>query len=221
MKKFYSSLVALCLILAGGMMMVSCDEDIEDAMDLSGDWEGDMGMYMDLDGDPNTQYDIFDAHNTWIAFYPKDDYATWGYGEEVDYFTSDCPYRYQNLYFEWHIRNQVLYLEYPYNHKLDVAIYDYRFRNKRTVLEFTINNEYFCHLNKLRDGYENSWYWWDHDDAIMKNNHEYYHYMTWAEWNLAKGREGGVAASENNAVKPENVKLGRDFSKFEHVNAVK
>ena len=213
MKKFYSSLVALCLILAGGMMMVSCDEDTEDAIDLSGEWEGNMGMFIDYAGYR------YDAHNTWIVFYPDYEYATHGYGEEVDYFTSDCPYRYQNLYFEWRIRDHVLYLTYPYNHELDVAIYDYRFRNKRSVLEFSINNEYF-RLNKLRD-FTDNWYWWDHDDAIMENNREYYHYMTWAEWNLAKGREGGVAASENNAVKPENVKLGRDFSKFEHVNAVK
>ena len=214
MKKFYSSLVALCLILAGGMMMVSCDEDTEDAIDLSGEWEGNMGMFIDYAGYR------YDAHNTWIVFYPDHEYATHGTGEEVDYFTSDCPYRYQNLYFEWRIRDHVLYLTYPYNHELDVEIYDYRFRNSRTVLEFSINNEYFCRLNKLRD-FTDNWYWWDHDDAIMENNREYYHYMTWAEWNLAKGREGGVATSGNNAVKPENVKLGRDFSKFEHVNAVK
>lgn len=214
MKKLYSSIVCLCLALAGSFMLVSCDEDTVDAINLSGEWEGDMGMFIDYAGYR------YDAHNTWIAFHPDYEYATHGYGEEIDYFTSDAPYYFQNLYFEWRIRNQVLYLTYPYNHELDVAIYDYHFRKSRTVLEFSINNEYLCHLNKLKD-YQDNWYWWDHDDAIMRNNHEYYHYMTWAEWNLAKSRDGGVGASGNSAVKPENVKLGRDFSKFEPVNTVK
>lgn len=214
MKKFYSSLVALCLILAGGMMFVSCDEDTEDAIDLSGEWEGDMGMFIDYAGYR------YNAHNTWIAFHPDYEWATHGYGEEIDYFPSSAPYYCQNLYFEWRIRDHVLYLTYPYNHNLDVAIYDYHFRKSRTVLEFSINNEYFCRLNKLRD-YQDNWYWWDHDDAIMRNNNEYYHYMTWADWNLAKSRDGFNNQSKNTEIKPETITMGRDFSQFEHVNAVK
>ncbi len=214
MKKFYSSLVALCLILAGGMMFVSCDEDTGDAIDLSGEWEGDMGMFIDYAGYR------YNAHNTWIAFHPDYEWATHGYGEEIDYFPSSAPYYCQNLYFEWRIRDHVLYLTYPYNHNLDVAIYDYHFRKSRTVLEFSINNEYFCRLNKLRD-YQDNWYWWDHDDAIMRNNNEYYHYMTWADWNLAKSRDGFNNQSKNTEIKPETITMGRDFSQFEHVNAVK
>ena len=214
MKKFYSSLVALCLILAGGMMFVSCDEDTEDAIDLSGEWEGDMGMFIDYAGYR------YNAHNTWIAFHPDYEWATHGYGEEIDYFPSSAPYYCQNLYFEWRIRDHVLYLTYPYNHNLDVAIYDYHFRKSRTVLEFSINNEYFCRLNKLRD-YQDNWYWWDHDDAIMRNNNEYYHYMTWADYNLAKSRDGFNNQSKNTEIKPEAITMGRDFSQFEHVNAVK
>lgn len=215
MKKFYSSLVALCLILAGGMMMVSCDEDTEDAIDLSGEWYGDMGIFIDYAGYR------YNASHTWIVFRPDHEYATHGFGEEVDYFDNG-PYYSQNLYFEWYIRDHVLHLFYPSNHELDVDIYDYHFRKSRTVLEFSINNEYFCRLNKLADdpAYYDDWYWWSHEDNLIRNNDVYYHYYERPGF-YTKSREGGVATSGNNAVKPENVKIGRDFSKFERINTVK
>jgi len=121
-----------------------------------------------------------------IVFQPDYESATHGYGEEIDYFASDCPFRNQNLYFEWRIRNDVLYISYPFNHDLDLAIYNYRFSKNRTILEFSLNNVYNCKLNKLKDNTGN-WYWWDHDNATMRNNNEYYHYMTWADWNLTNG----------------------------------
>lgn len=213
MKKILSSIVGLCMILAGSAVFTSCDDDTNDAINLSGEWEGNMGMFMDYGGYR------YDAYNTWIAFHPDYDMATHGYGEEIDYFPSTCPYYCQNLYFEWRIRDQVLYLTYPYNHDLDIAIYDYHFRKSRSVLEFTINDEYFCRLNKLVD-YQDNWYWWDHDDNLMRNNNEYYHYMNWADHHLTKSRDGVSedAPSTNVDVKPENIKLGRDFSKFERVD---
>ena len=148
--------------------------------DLSGEWEGDLGMFIDYAGYR------YDAQKSLIVFHPDYEYATHGYGEEIDYFTSDCPYRNQNFYFEWRIRNNVLYISYPFNHNLDLAIYNYRLSKNRTILEFSINNVYNCRLNKLKDDTGN-WYWWNHDNATMRNNNEYYHYMTWADWNLTNG----------------------------------
>jgi hypothetical protein len=209
MKKFYYAIVCLSLMIAGTSMMTSCDDDTMDSIDLSGEWEGDMGMFIDYGGYR------FNAHNTWISFHPDYEWATHGWGEEVDYFTSDAPYYCQNLRFNWEIKNQVLYLTYKHNHNLDIAIYDYHFGHKRTTLDFTINNKYQCHLNKLVD-YQDNWYWWDHDRNIMENQNEYYHYMTWADYNLAKSRDGKVEKSVE--IKPENISMGRDFSKFEQVN---
>ena len=216
MKKFYSSLVALCLILAGGMMMVSCDEDMEDAIDLSGEWYGDMGMFIDLDGNPDTTDDIFDAYKTWIAFHQDDEFATYGWGEQVDFF-DDGPYYRQNLYFNWRIRNQVLELTYPYNPGLDVRIRDYRFYDSRTTLRFTINNEYKCELYKLYDDQDN-WYYINHYDHLDFNKYDYYYYYKRPNYSYTKSRDGKTESVE---IKPENVKSGRDFSKFERINAVK
>ena len=215
MKRFLTAICCLCTLCMGALFFTSCDDDTIDSIDLSGEWEGDMGMFMDVGGSR------YDAHNTWIAFHPDYEWATHGYGEEVDYFDSSCPYYCQNLYFEWRIKDQVLYLTYPYNPNLNVAISDYRFTHSRTRLEFTINGEYFCRLNKLAD-YQDNWYWWDHDNNIMRNNHEYHHYMTWAEYNLAKSRSGKPAeTSTSQESKPANFTLGRDFSKFERVNTNK
>ena len=215
MKKIYSSIICLLLVMAGAMTFTACDDDTMDSIDLSGEWEGDMGMFIDYKGYR------FNAHNTWISFHPDYEWATHGWGEEVDYFTSDAPYYYQNLYFDWKIKDQVLYLSYPHNHNLDVAIYDYHFGHKRTTLDFTINNQYPCHLNKLVD-YQDNWYWWDHDRNIRENQNEYYHYMTWADYNLAKSRDGKVETPSNSVeIKPNDIQMGRDFSKLEQVSPVK
>lgn len=206
MKKFFVSLMMLALVCAGAAF-TACDDDVYDAEDLSGEWEGNMGMYY-ID---NQGYE-YDAYNTYIAFYPDYEYATHGYGEEIDYFSRDCPIYCQNFYFEWRINNGHLRLIYPGNHDLDVELYDYHFRQHRTRLYFTINGTLY-QLNKLSDFYHDDWYWWDHDHKIMRNRDSYYHYMTWAQYNMAKSREGGVSNVENKSQNPELFRFGRDFSK--------
>ena len=218
-KLLYHSALCLGLLCCGMLTLTSCDEDIADAVDLSGEWEGNMGMYY-TDDYGNT----YDAHNTYIAFYPDDEYATHGYGEEIDYFlqSSGCPIYYQNFYIEWLIRDQVLYLTYLGAPELDIALYDYRFIKSRTRLLFTIHDVPY-ELRKLSDFYHGDWYWWDHDDNIMRHNKDYYHYMTWAQYN-AKARkgnvsketdaEGGTEAPKNYVeIHPEKFHFGRDFSK--------
>lgn len=218
-KLLYHSALCLGLLCCGMLTLTSCDEDIADAVDLSGEWEGNMGMYYTDDYGKT-----YDAHNTYIAFYPDYEYATHGYGEEIDYFLerSGCPIYYQNFYIEWRIRDQVLYLTYPGAPELDIALYDYRFIKSRTRLLFTIHDVPY-ELRKLSDFYHNDWYWWDHDDNIMRHNNDYYHYMTWAQYN-AKARkgdvskeadaEGGTEVPKNYVeIHPEKFHFGRDFSK--------
>ena len=161
-KLLYHSALCLGLLCCGMLTLTSCDEDIADAVDLSGEWEGNMGMYYTDD------YGItYDAHNTYIAFYPDYEYATHGYGEEIDYFLerSRCPIYYQNFYIEWRIRDQVLYLTYPGAPELDIALYDYRFIKSRTRLLFTIHDVPY-ELRKLSDFYHDDWYWWDHSKEL-------------------------------------------------------
>ena len=135
MKKFYLYIMSISLLLAGAMTFTSCDDDVLDAEDLSGEWVGDMGVGIDLGG-----YTYW-AVSTYMAFYPDYEYATHGYGEEIDYFDNHCPYHHQNYFFHWWIQNRVLYIEYPGNHLLDVALPDYAFHYSygRKAMSFTID----------------------------------------------------------------------------------
>jgi len=196
MKKFYLYIMSISLLLAGAMTFTSCDDDVLDAEDLSGEWVGDMGVGIDLGGS------TYWAVSTYMAFYPDYEYATHGYGEEIDYFDNHCPYHHQNYFFHWWIQNRVLYIEYPGNHLLDVALPDYAFHYSygRKAMSFTIDGAPH-RLFKLSDYYYDSYYdtyyyddYYSYDDWIWWNGSRIYddgYYFDYTDWGYyGKQREG-------------------------------
>ena len=105
MKKFRTLLITLC---AMATTLTSCDEDLTRAITLSGEWEGDFGMYYEYEYHGRVY--TFDSYDTRIVFYPDHDYATYGYGKQVDYYEYG-PYAYQHYRFRWYISRGDLILE--------------------------------------------------------------------------------------------------------------
>ena len=117
-------LTTLMAVLAA-LLFVSCDEDVDTAIRLEGEWTGDFGMY--------TVYQTYDRYGRPIEIYYDADYSNmrfyWdggsrGHGEQIDFYRNG-PYRWQSYYFQWRVDRGILYLFYNYDHQLDCAIYDY------------------------------------------------------------------------------------------------
>lgn len=212
MKKFYNLLMMATLCM-GGFWVTSCEPDYDtlDAIDISGEWTGDLGVWYN-DG----RY-TYDAVSSYIVFYPDYQYARHGYGEEVDYFNRYSPIHYQNYYFEWEIRGHVLYLYFPYNHSLDMQLYDYEFARGRTEFHFTLGGEHY-YLLKLSNFYPN-WEWYN---GYLYESSYYDHYYSYTPWNYyySKDREGkdNVEMSEDAPkfdyeINPDNFTFGRNLKK--------
>ena len=84
MKKIYSSLMMIAVALFTAFTFSSCDDDVEEAMILSGEWTGDFGMYYEYRNPYTGQWMDFDADYTNLVFYPAYEYATHGTGQQVD-----------------------------------------------------------------------------------------------------------------------------------------
>ncbi|MCM1313093.1 MAG: hypothetical protein NC206_05085 [Bacteroides sp.] len=155
MKKCYNLIWTMTIAFVMTGMLSSCvDEDVNQAMALSGQWRGDFGMYYYYEYGRKVYR--FDSYDTDIVFYPDYDYATHGYGKQVDYYR-EGPYSYQYYYFDWSIRDGVIYLSYPYDKELDTSIYDYRMTSDLITGYFGNTNTRFT-LYKLVDYYDWSSY---------------------------------------------------------------
>jgi hypothetical protein len=169
MKKFYSNLMMMAVALFSVVTFTSCDEDIDEAMILSGEWSGDFGMYYEAQHPRTGRWYAFDAEYTNLKFYQYDEYSTRGYGKQVDFYR-EGPYAYQYYDFYWEVRNGIIYLDYPYDPELNVAIRDYRLNYSK--FSGWIGDVHF-ELYKLRDfywdsydgyygcGWSDGWYWDD------------------------------------------------------------
>ena len=112
----------MMLAIAASMMMTACvDEDVERSINLTGSWKGDLNMYYGIE-DHRGNYFEFDAEYSDIVFYPDYDFATHGYGKQVDWYL-EGPYEKQYYRFYWEILDGVLYLDYPHDPELDTAVY--------------------------------------------------------------------------------------------------
>ncbi len=189
MKRIYNYLLSAAVLTLSALTLTSCDDDVDMAMTLSGEWTGDFGMYYGIEDRRTGQWIEFDADRTDLVFYPDHDYATHGEGKQVDFY-SYGPYRYQYYYFYWEVRNGVLYMDYPYDSNLNVAISDYRMSDR--LFSGRIGNTKFT-LYKIKGYYD--WgnyhgdYYGDYDDGYW---YDYY----------SKSRDGksdvSVDASELN-----------------------
>lgn len=187
-------MVALTTLTA----FTSCDDDIDQAMALSGEWTGDFGMYYEIEDPYTGRWISFDASQTDLVFYPEYEYATYGTGKQIDYYRYG-PYKYQYYYFNWRVRNGIVYMEYPYDPGLNVAINDYRMSSTR----FTgwIGDVKFS-LYKMRDFYNWGDYYGDYGYGW---NDGWY----WDDYYYSKGRDG------KQSVEPDtsnlNIRRGNRF----------
>ncbi len=165
MKRFYTYFFSALMLTMSALTLTSCsDEDLDRAMALSGGWTGDFGMYYEIQ-DPYGQWYAFDASRTDLVFYPQYEYATYGEGKQVDSYDYG-PYRQQYYYFRWEVHNGTIYLDYPYDPDLNVAIRDYRmtsstFKGWIGDMRFTLYK-----ISGLYDwsGYSGNHAFWEYDD---------------------------------------------------------
>ena len=169
MKKMYNfrALVAAmaCTALALGslnscVVIDNINPDVEISYSLTGDWNGDFGMYYDYYDRHGRFVETFDCYDTDISFYPDYDYATHGYGYQVDFYRYG-PYTKIYHSFEWEIHNCDVYLYYIGERELDTVIRDYRLSSSYFTGYFNDSNTRFS-LRKYRDYYDWDPYWDDY-----------------------------------------------------------
>lgn len=151
MKKLFFILSVALVAMVG---FSSCNSDDEnEARVLSGEWQGDWGMwYEDEDG-----Y-FFDADYTYIKLVPDHHNATHGIGYQEDYYSWDDTHTVRSYYdylwykFEWSIRDGIIYLTYYDDLDLDTFIRDYNLDNNYFSGYFGDSHKRF-RLSKLTDYY--------------------------------------------------------------------
>ncbi len=149
MKKISTLWIALCAVMAATVLS-SCDDDLSRAMTLSGEWRGDFGMFYEYEYYGRIY--TFNSYDTRLVFYPDYDYATHGYGKQVDYYDQG-PYVYQYYYFNWYIDRGDLVLDYPYDSNLNTVIHDYHMSSSTFYGYFGNSNNKF-YLRKTADYYD-------------------------------------------------------------------
>ena len=120
-KNLLRALYAMAMVLTLSTL-TGCDEDTQMSSVLSGQWYGDFGMFYEYDNGDRIYH--FDCRDTHIYFEQRSSFSTHGWGKQVDFYPSG-PYEYQYHYFEWTVRDGVLFLTYPYEPELDTEIMDY------------------------------------------------------------------------------------------------
>lgn len=190
------AMFAICLSLT------SCDnEDVHESIVLSGQWRGDWGMYYQIER--YGQIYTYDSFDTDIVFYPDYDYATHGYGYQVDWYDYG-PYERLSFRFKWSINNGIVNIYYPFNPEYNTFIRDYR-----------LNNDYFSgylgnsstrfRLGKIRDYYDWSYY-------------SYYDYYYWERTTYGRdyyyGKTRNATAPEELPLDPNNkiIKIGSRYT---------
>ena len=204
------TLLSMATLLGLCTLFTSCerDPDTEESIVLSGQWQGDWGMYYDYEY--RGRIYTFDSYDTDIVFYPDYNYATHGYGYQVDWYR-EGPYSRLSFKFYWSINDGVINVSYPGYHEYDT-----------TIREYTLTNDYFSgylgnsdwrfNLRKIADYYDWSYYY-DYGD---------YHYWTYDAWTwdgyigyYAKTR--GAVDTDSTAATPANdeghiVKIGSRYA---------
>ena len=187
MKTFNNKLWMLAILLCSTFAFTSCmDEDDEIGYTISGHWFGDMDMYYNGERSVGSE----------IEFYSNYGYDR-GTGVEIDY------YRYHAVttYFNWQVRNRVLYLTYE-DPALDCAIVDYR-------LSYDYFSGYIADFNTLENltsfrlrNYDRYW------DAYGYGGYDYYGY-DYYDYYVKGARAAGdsiAAATPNSAVKYHGIR---------------
>ena len=158
------TLLSTIAMLAVCVSFTSCEtEDVGESIALSGQWMGDRGMYYQIEH--RGRIYTYESYDTDIVFYPDYDYATHGYGYQVDWYRQG-PYERLSFRFKWSINNGIVDIYYPGYPEYNTFIRDYRLSNDYFSGYLGDSNTRF-RLNKIRDYYDWAYY-------------SYYDYHSWA-----------------------------------------
>ena len=105
MKRLFTNITMVMMTLAMAMTFTSCDEDVDQAYDLNGTWEGwiQTTRYSDRFNDYTENWE------TKIVFVQDGDFSRGGYGIEYDW--SPRGYEYVTE-FDWYVSNGRIYIYY-------------------------------------------------------------------------------------------------------------
>lgn len=196
MKKFKFYLLMAIAALSCGVL-TSCDEDVDEAGTLSGEWRGDFGMsYTDSRGR------VWDSYDTYIVFYQDSPFSSHGWGKQVDYYY-EGPCSRQYFRFNWRVRNGVVHISYPYNHDLDVDIYNYQLYPDYFAGRFESGTRF--RLNKLVDTYD--WGYYDRYDS-------YYGWYDTYYYAKSAGKRNDTASSAEEPTDSEPAVVVRNFNRY-------
>ncbi|MBQ0047971.1 MAG: hypothetical protein KBT33_10805 [Prevotellaceae bacterium] len=207
MKKIFNGLFILAMV-AICAMFTSCDKDVDRSIALSGQWTGDFGMFYNYEytnpliGISRTY--TFHSYDTDIEFIPDYDYATHGYGYQVDFYR-EGPYKKISFRFSWSIDNGVIRMYYPGYPEYNGEIRDYRLNNSHFTGRFTNASAPFD-LIKITD-----YYYWDEYYAWE------YHYWWYDEWDWngyakTRGISEDAVPEKYNSENGRIVKIGNRFN---------
>lgn len=196
MKSFFNSLFLASAMMMSGIMMVSCDEDQITSNILSGDWEGDFGMYYEYAYGHRVY--TFESYDTELSFFPEYDYAKFGYGYQVDYYDFG-PYEKIYHYFRWNVDHQNIYLTYKDEVDLNTVIRRYKMSNDKFTGYFGDSQSKFC-LFKMADYYN----WDTYDDCGDYYYYDRYDwYGRWAPATRGIEDDGSAVVPDNDIPKTE------------------
>jgi len=166
----YLAMMAIAASMMGGFTSCERDIDLDEAMVLSGEWQGNFCMsYCTTDRHGVEVW--YDADYSRLVFEPNYDYATRGTGYEVDYYMYG-PYESEYFAFRWRIRDGRIIINYLDNPELDVYISDYHIDNDYLWGHFTESGKKF-QLYKRFDHYD-----WT---PYVNNDHAYNCRDSWYE----------------------------------------
>ena len=194
MKKSFT-LFSTIALLSMCVSFTSCmDEDTERSMALSGQWTGDWGMYYDYQDYYGRVYRCY-SYRTDIVFYPDYDYATHGYGYQVDWYGRDSYYEKLSFRFVWSIRNGIVDIYYPGYHEYDTFIRDYSLSNNY-FRGYLGNSNTSFRLSKIWDYYNWSYYY----------GYDYYPWE-WGYYGKTRTDSGEEAPAPNGQI----IKIGSKY----------
>lgn len=207
MKKTFT-LFNLVALLSLCMVFTACepDPDTEESMVLSGQWRGDWGMYYVYQYPRSGREETYKSYDTDIVFYPDYDYATHGYGYQVDWY-AEGPYERLSFRFTWSIVNGVVNVQYPGYPEYDTFIRDYHLDNDRFT-GYLGDSAWMFSLGKIADYYDWSYYY-------SYGDYHYWNNSAWSYDYYAKTR--GTAESDSTAVDDASegriIRVGSKYAK--------
>lgn len=196
MKKLYSLLFALSIIVMGSGLFYSCEwwtEDDEIVYNLEGTWGGE--MYFASYYDNNWYY----SNYTKLEFIQRD--YNRGEGYWVDYY-SNAPWDYVANHFIWEVKNGIIYIRLlEDNYYLEIRDYDIDRRNFSGYVYYEGEERHFDLYHTSSPNWNDYDFGWGYDDYGY--GYGYYYSprrLKSADAEAAEGAENAENAAE--AAKP-------------------